>query len=117
MSEETMPDPNDPRFSTPRFALLHDAHLAVSRTEYGSPEDSFLRIANLWNEWLHARGFDLFPESRDDLYGLSAADVSVMLMLMKVARLMANVQHRDSIVDIAGYAACLAEIVDQGGPQ
>lgn len=87
-----------------RLQLLDEAATAVSRTEYGGPESSFRRIAELWTVWLANRGYVVGD--------LQAEDVAVMLMLMKVARLMSSVSHRDSIVDIAGYAACLAEIVE-----
>lgn len=62
---------------------------------YGKPEDNFKRIADLWKVYL---GFDI-----------TKRDVAYMMILMKVARLMNNPEHLDSIVDIAGYAACAAE--------
>lgn len=90
--------------TNPRQQLLADALDAVSRTEYGGPEDSFQNIANLWNVYLAAA-----PVGAPVL---TPADVAIMLMQLKVARLMTKIDHRDSIVDIAGYAACLAEIVE-----
>ncbi|MCD8157766.1 MAG: DUF6378 domain-containing protein [Clostridiales bacterium] len=63
--------------------------------QYGSPEDNFARIAALWSNY---KGFTFTPK-----------DVSVMMVLVKVARLSSG----DSIgnyVDIAGYAACGGEI-------
>ena len=89
-----------------RYKLLTDARKAVSRIEYGGPEDSFQRIANLWNDWMAER-------SKSIGEGFGPDDVAVMLMLVKIARLMSQVGHYDSIVDIAGYAACLAEIVEE----
>jgi hypothetical protein len=37
------------------------------------------------------------------------ADVAAMLALLKIARLQQSPNHRDSWVDLAGYAACGAE--------
>lgn len=63
---------------------------------YGKPEDNFKNIAALWSDYLHRP--------------VSSTDVGIMMILMKVARLMKTPQHSDSYVDIAGYAACTAEI-------
>lgn len=69
---------------------------------YGNPEDNFQHIANLWNDFLAVR--------RPEAAVLTSADVAVMNMLIKVARLGNNPAHYDSTLDIAGYAACLADI-------
>lgn len=63
--------------------------------EYGGPEDSFKTIANLWSAY------------RGESY--SAADVALMLAMLKIARLKTNPTHRDSWIDLAGYAACGGE--------
>lgn len=76
---------------------------------YGGVEDNFGRIARLWNVHLTNRG--ILPEV---LIGsepaLNAADVAMMMALMKVARLESNPGHMDSWIDVAGYAACGGEI-------
>lgn len=67
--------------------------------EYGGPESSFCRIAELWNAYLMEPNF------------LSPEDVAVMMMLVKIARIAeSNYMSADSWVDIAGYAACGAEL-------
>lgn len=63
---------------------------------YGSPEDSFGAIAELWTAYT---GFHL-----------TARHVAVMMILFKVGRLMHGGGSADSWVDIAGYAACGGEI-------
>ena len=63
---------------------------------YGSPEDSFSRIAAYWSEYL---GVDI-----------SAHDVGIMMIFLKIARIKSGKLHLDSYVDIAGYAACTGEI-------
>lgn len=64
--------------------------------EYGSPEDNFSTIADFWSIYL---GTDI-----------SASDVSMMMALLKIARIRTGTATDDSYVDIAGYAACGAEI-------
>lgn len=63
---------------------------------YGRPEDNFAKTAALWSAFL----------GRD----IKATDVPIMLALLKVARLANDPTHGDSAVDLAGYAACLAEV-------
>ena len=67
---------------------------------YGSPEDNFRRIAILWEAYDQIR--QPGPET--------PIDVSIKMILMKVARLAHNPTHKDSWVDTAGYAACGAGI-------
>ena len=64
---------------------------------YGPPEDSFERVAALWNA-------DIGNGS-----SLTSVDASNMLILLKLARNRENPLHFDNYVDIAGYAACGAE--------
>lgn len=72
---------------------------------YGSPEDNFRRIAALWESYLLFR-------KEEQLFTITPVDVSIMMMLMKIARLMNTPDHWDSIKDIIGYASCLASFVD-----
>lgn len=78
---------------------------------YGGVEDNFNRIAALWTAHFKNRYY-----SPDDGITLSyfeafdAADVAMMMALMKIARLEANPSHADSWIDVAGYAACGGEI-------
>lgn len=74
--------------------------------DYGSPEDNFGRIAKLWSAY-------------DGRVSFTAVDVAMMLALLKVARVKGSITHFDNYVDLAGYAACAAEIasVDQYIPK
>ena len=63
--------------------------------EYGSPEDNFSVIAGLWTAYT---GTDVTPK-----------DVAMMMALLKIARAKAG-SNPDTYVDLAGYAACGAEI-------
>lgn len=69
---------------------------------YGKPEDNFERIAARWRVHLKNR-FDL------DV-AIDATSVALMCADIKLARLEHQPDHQDSWVDLAGYAACGAEI-------
>jgi hypothetical protein len=81
-----------------RNECLNAARVAVADRglNYGKPEDSFAKTAALWTAFLG--------------YPVKVTDVPIMLALLKVARLANDPTHGDSAVDLAGYAACLAEV-------
>lgn len=62
---------------------------------YGHPSKNLKVIAEMWNAYL---GNQLC---------LSPKDVAVMMILLKAARLGNDINHRDSVVDICGYAALI----------
>lgn len=64
--------------------------------EYGSPENNFQIIADLWNAY---KGINF-----------TATDVAMMMALLKIARIRSGTATEDSFVDLAGYAACGGEI-------
>lgn len=64
--------------------------------QYGSPEDNFTAIANMWSGYLEC--------------AVTPADVAAMMILLKVARIGSGQTIADNWVDIAGYAACGGEI-------
>ena len=65
-------------------------------SQYGGVEDNFARIAKLWSVYTGTV--------------LDGIDVAMMMALLKVARIRGNKTHADSFVDLAGYAACGAEL-------
>ena len=65
--------------------------------DYGSPEDNFALIARLWNTYMGDCVVD-------------AHDVASMMALLKIARIKTGRPKVDNYVDLAGYAACAAEI-------
>lgn len=82
--------------------LLDLAKVIVSkdrRAAYGSPAESFGTLSDLWSAYL---GFPVLPEQ-----------VVGCMMLLKLVRLKKNPHHLDSVTDIAGYAACYAEVIDE----
>lgn len=89
---------HDPRRDA-RRALLADAAKACAEREGQYGQDAFTDVADAWSTYL----------GRD----VDERDVANMMVLLKVMR---NKEpgHRDNWVDIAGYAACGAQ-VDEGG--
>jgi hypothetical protein len=71
--------------------------------DYGDKTENHQRIADLWNYWIMNR-----PGHR--LAQITAYDVAMMMVLMKISRLMHTPGHSDSHVDIAGYASIAEEI-------
>ena len=82
-----------------RGEILETATSYVTKdrqAQYGSPEDNFKIIAELWEVYTG------IP--------LSAHDVAVMMCLLKIARIASGQKKDDNYVDLAGYAACAGEI-------
>ena len=63
---------------------------------YGPPEEMFANIAARWSLVLGAK--------------VTPAQVALCLIDLKLARLARDPSNLDSIVDVAGYAACLREV-------
>lgn len=91
-----------------REEILEQAHKCVcgDRDEqYGSLEDSFRMIADLWVPYLKEKCV-----SRGAIVDIEPEDVAAMMVLFKVARVATGSYSADSWVDAAGYAACGGEI-------
>ena len=69
---------------------------------YGAPENNFTRIAERWNAHVLNR--------YGEVVCLDATDVAIMMLDVKLARLENQSNHLDSWIDVAGYAACGANI-------
>jgi len=77
--------------------LEHAAGVVADRRErYGEPEDLFDHVAKRWSLVLGNK--------------VTPAQVALCLIDLKMARLTRNPKHLDSLVDMAGYAACLREV-------
>jgi hypothetical protein len=66
---------------------------------YGHPFENFGNIAKLWSTYLGTP--------------ITAEQVAVCQILVKVERLRHAPGHRDSIVDICGYGNCMGMILDK----
>lgn len=90
-----------------RADILHAAEKCVCgqrETDYGTPEDNFETIAELWETYLRRACVD----EAGGVY-IDANDVAMMMALLKIARIAAGGGKADSWIDLAGYAACGAE--------
>jgi hypothetical protein len=77
--------------------LEHAAGVVTRRRrEYGEPIDIFDAVAQRWTLIF---GIDI-----------TAAQVVLCLIDLKLARLARDPKHLDSMVDVAGYAAVLREV-------
>ena len=77
--------------------LQHAATVVRDRRQsYGDPRDLFETVANRWSQVLGAK--------------VTPVQVGLCLLDLKLARLAHDPAHLDSLVDIAGYAACIREI-------
>jgi hypothetical protein len=63
---------------------------------YGNPAKNLNNIANFWSIYLDKE--------------ISAQDVATMMVLLKLARMMNDPSHRDSLVDAVGYLALIERI-------
>ena len=82
-----------------RAEILDTAKEAVTKDRaatHGDLEGNFRMIAALWSTRL---GADITPHQ-----------VAIMMIDLKTARAWGNPAHQDSWVDMAGYAACGAEV-------
>lgn len=103
--------PQQPQVTRHSILATADSTVNGARAEvYGGPEDSFKLIASFWEPYIAAKcvgqGVNVC---------INPEDVAVLMSLMKVARLAASPNHEDSWVDLAGYAACGAELACRGG--
>lgn len=89
-----------------RTELLEKARATVCgdrEQDYGSPENSFQRIAEFWGAYLNQQ--------------ITPVDVAAMMALLKLARVAEGHAKEDNWVDLAGYAACGAEIESSSGAE
>lgn len=91
--------------TTHRAYLLDEAKRIITQDRqdiHGAPEDTFHLISEYWTCYL--------------ANPISAADVAVMMTLMKIARLQKNPNHGDNVLDLLGYAAIAGELIERSKP-
>lgn len=108
---EDEPDEDEAKKLT-RAAVLEKARACVCgerEQDYGSPEDSFGCIAELWEAYLRAACV-----SPNAIVNVTPTDVAMLMALLKIARVGTSFVGgtADSFVDLAGYAACGAECAE-----
>jgi hypothetical protein len=109
LAEQDMLDAEPPKVIVKKEkvkeTVLHEAERIIygdREMTYGHPSKNLWTIARLWTAYVDAA-------SDNSLQGkeFTAKDVALMMILVKTARLANNDTHRDSVVDICGYAALM----------
>ncbi len=92
-----------------RQTILDEAARIVTtdrEQQYGSVEDNFSNIAEIWQLYIKTK-FDVDVPLKGD-------DTGVMMALLKIIRIAGGNYKADSYVDGCGYLACAAEIAGGG---
>ena len=86
-------------------AIQHlDKVLNDRGANYGRPRPNHQRMADLLNNFL---------DGRKNRGPITPEEVTIIMVLFKVARIMESPQHVDSYLDIAGYAICGLDCIDE----
>lgn len=102
LAEEVWEEPLNIQEDDPE-TILEEAERIVNgprRQEYGGCLESFERIAAMWSAYVGV--------------ALTGEDVAMLMVLLKVCRAKQG-QHRDSLVDIAGYTRCVTLMQEERG--
>lgn len=86
-------------YKSKRESILQQAILVTTKDRnetYGGMENNFEKIAKYWSLYLNSN--------------ITAHDVAIMMVFLKIVRLQSGVPHEDNYIDGAGYLACAAEI-------
>lgn len=73
---------------------------------YGAAGRNLQNIADRWTLHMRQRHGDLSAV-------FTPQDVAMLMIETKLARLAHSPNHEDSLVDIAGYAACYADVMGE----
>ena len=107
IAETVEENSEDVKHKLTRADILHAAEKCVCgqrEQDYGTPEDNFKAIAELWSVYL-----DRISVGKYGNMIVDEKDVAVMMALLKIARIAAGGGKADSWIDLAGYAACGSE--------
>lgn len=94
----------DQREPNIRDVVLDKAKVTINgarEEEYGNKTENFQRIADLWSPIIGVK--------------VTRAQVAMMMIQVKMARLITSPDHEDSWVDAIGYAAIGAEVQEGAG--
>lgn len=90
---------SDPSLAKKLPNILDEAATIISgdrEQTYGHPDANLTVIAGMWSAYLSSP--------------ITVNDVCVMMVLLKAARLKNSPEHRDSLVDLCGYAALMERV-------
>lgn len=88
--------------------MLHRAQALIRgqrQQDYGDKLQNFSQIAMLWQGYLAPK---LQFQS-----AITPEDVALCMILVKMARLSKSPDHKDSVLDIAGYAGCYDSLQEE----
>lgn len=89
-----------------KIPLLHQAEALINgqrQADYGGKLQNFTQIAMGFNAVLAAKlNAPITPD-----------DVALLMLQVKIARLAKSPLHKDSVLDIAGYAGCLDKLQEE----
>jgi hypothetical protein len=94
-----------------RATILHEAERCVCtdrETQYGSPEDNFSLIAQLWELYIKRKCVSFSAD-----VCILPEDVGCMMALLKIARIASGQIKDDNYVDGCGYLACAGELANE----
>lgn len=79
--------------------ILEEAQRIVGNAipKYGHPSVNFTRIGHIWTAQLERKLTE----------PITAADVGLMMIGLKLARAASGTYHQDNLTDMAGYAYCV----------
>lgn len=89
-------------------SLLSEADMTINgqrQADYGDKLQNFSQIAMLFQGTLATK---LLPDA-----AITPEDVALLMIQVKIARLAKSPDHRDSILDIAGYAGCYDKLQEE----
>ena len=98
------PIPQDNQRKQTVLSEAQDLIFGDREKDYGAPKDNLAIVARLWETYLEAR---LANCGGAGTFHLTNKDVAMLLLLLKVARLSKSPNHRDSVIDAAGYIGLL----------
>lgn len=99
--DPVIPPETDSSLTCAPEPLLHQAQALIHgqrQQDYGDKLTNFSQVSMMWQGYLAPK---LLPESR-----ITPEDVTFLMIQLKLARLSKSPDHRDSILDVAGYAGC-----------
>lgn len=96
------------RKTMPELPMLHKAEALINgqrQADYGDKLQNFSQIAMIWQ--------GLLATKLGSAEVITAEDVALCMIGVKMARLAKTPDHADSVLDIAGYAGCYDKLQEE----
>lgn len=102
MSSRKVPPPTPPKSM---LQQAHDIIHGARQADYGDKLQNFSQIAMIWQ--------GILAPKLGETATITAEDVALCMIGVKMARLSKSPDHFDSILDVAGYAGCYAHLQEE----